>query len=367
MESNRYDVVVVGAGLSGLTAAGTAVRENQRVALVANGPGSFVLGSGCLETQDMLRSGTAPERNEAIAFFCEMARLADCPFDGDIAGGRYLPTILGGFKSVALAPRLLWNAEPRDGASTAIVGIRGLSDFDENFMAERMNERARTIGFACTYAARQISLASDCGIPVTTLRIAKRFDCDPEFRSELRDALRLAAQGFERILVPSMLGLHCSETLIAQFEHELGCALGEMPTLPPSIPGLRLSHRLWRYLHRMGVELFQGFPVQKLEIHEGSCTGVHVASLGHPLILRGESVVLAAGRHSADLLGEACVELDPQMRPLTPGGSAMAWNLFAAGALAHNGACNGEDAMEILTGYWAAKFAAAARGSYAAR
>src|SRR5208283_6069920 len=98
---------------------------------------------------------------------------------------RSLPTILGDFKSVALAPRPLWNAEPRSDASTVIVGIRGLSDFDENFMAERLHERTRTMRLACSYAARQIFLARDCGAPMTTLRIAKRFDCDPEFRSEL--------------------------------------------------------------------------------------------------------------------------------------------------------------------------------------
>jgi len=202
---------------------------------------------------------------------------------------------------------------------------------------------------------------------MTTLRIAKRFDCDPEFRSELIDALRRAACGFERIFVPSMLGLHSSQSEILQFERELGFSLGELPTLPPSIPGLRLFHRLWSYLQRIGVELYQGFPVQKLEIHDGLCTGVDVASPGHPLNLRGESVVLATGRHASILLDRNCPGFDPQMRPRAADGSAVAWNLFAAGSLVNNGAGSRGNAMAILAGYKAAKFAAAARGSYAAR
>ncbi len=367
MDSNRFDVVVIGAGISGLIAAAMAARENLRVALVATGPGSFFLGSCCLESEEIARLGAVPELTEAIEFLCEMARLVGCPFEGDIASRRSLPTILGDFKNVALAPRLLWNAEPRADASTAIVGIRGLSDFDENFMAERMNERARSLGLVCSYAARQVSLTRDCGAPVTTLRIAKRFDCDPEFRSDLIDVLRRAASGFERIFVPSMLGLHSDESQILQFEREVGCSLGELPTLPPSIPGLRLFHRLWSYLQWIGVELFQGFPVRQLEIHDGLCTGVHVASPGHPLILRGESVVLASGRHASSLLARNCRGADAQTRPLDADGSAVASNLFTAGSLANNGAGSRADAMEILTGYRAAKFAAAARGSYAAR
>jgi len=367
MDSSRYDVVVIGAGLSGLIAASAVASENLRVALIATGPGSFVLGSGCLETQEIVRLGGSSDLNEAIEFFCERSRLAGDPFEGDIASSRSLPTILGDFRSVAFAPRLLWNAEPRPDVPAVAAGVRGLSDFDENFIAERLNERARTMGLACSYAARQISLASDCGAPVTTLRIAKRFDCDPEFRSELIDALRSAACGFERILVPSMLGLHSSEPEILQFERELGCSLGELPTLPPSIPGLRLFHHLWSYLQRIGVEMFQGFPVQELEIHDGLCTSVHVASPGHPLMLRGESVVLATGRHAATLLDRNCAGLDTQMRPLAADGSVMARNLFAAGSLVNNGTDNRGVATEILTGYRAAKLAAARRESYAAK
>ncbi|MFY9853149.1 MAG: FAD-binding protein, partial [Terracidiphilus sp.] len=127
MESDRFDVVVVGAGLSGLNAAGAAAHRNLKVALVATGPGSFVTGPGWLKVQGVARASAAPDLGEAITFFCEMARRAGCPFAGDISTAKYLPTLIGDFQSVALAPLLLWNAEPRDEVSTAVIGIRGLS------------------------------------------------------------------------------------------------------------------------------------------------------------------------------------------------------------------------------------------------
>jgi glycerol-3-phosphate dehydrogenase subunit B len=367
MGTDCYDVVVVGAGLAGLAVAGAAAHRNLKVALVSTGPGSFVTGPGWLKAQDVLRASAAPELREAIAFFCELARLAGCPFAGDISTAHYLPTVLGDFQSVALAPHTLWNAEPREGASTAIAGVRGLSSFDENFMAERLTEQARLIGSGCTYTARQISFSRDMGVPVTALRIAQCFDRDPVFRAELIDALRKAASGFERILVPGMLGLESSAEQIADFERELGCPVCEIPTLPPSIPGLRIFHRLERYLHKIGVELFRGFPVEQVKIQDGLCTGLRVASPGRPMNLHCQSAVLATGRRSASPLGGEFAGRDQQMRPLTSTGSVMARNLFIAGSLPHAGAGNQGDVLHILTGYRAGILAASTRGNHAAR
>ncbi|MGC9157463.1 MAG: FAD-binding protein [Terracidiphilus sp.] len=365
MENNRYDVVVVGAGIAGLCAAGVAAQQNLRVALAATGPGSFVLEPAWVKTPELSQEEDAGERNEALAFFCDMARRADSPLEADATGGRALPTLLGNFQSMALASRTLWNTAPRNGASMTVVGIRGLSGFDENFIAERFNETARKICSGCTYTAKQISFARDFGIPVSPVRVARSFDRDPAFRAEFAAALRKAASGCAVILLPGLLGMKSSAQRLAEFEREVGCTIGELPTLPPFIPSLRLFHRLEGYLRDSGVEFFHGYPVERLTIHDGSPLALEVAVPGRPLLLRGESVVLASGRHSAHLLGENCSGRDRDMRPLTAAGTVLAENLFVAGSLLDNGAGPGKGAMEILTGYLAGNLAAARRGCYA--
>ena len=367
MGTDCYDVVVVGAGLSGLVAAGAAAHRKLKVALVSTGPGSFVTGHGWLKAQEVPRASAELELKEAIAYFCELMRLAGCPYAGDITTARFLPSILGNLESVALAPLTLWNAEPRDGISTAIVGVRGLSCFDENFMADRLTEQALRISSGCTYAARQITLSRDMGIPVTTLRIAQCFDRNPDFRKELINSLRTAASGFKRILVPGILGLESSAEKLVEFEGELGCTVGEIPTLPPSIPGLRIYHRLESYLHKIGVELNRGYPVDQVEIHDGLCTGLRVASPGRPLHLHCQSAVLATGRRSASPLGSEYAGRDQQMRPLTSIGSVMARNFFIAGPLPHSDEGHYGNVLQILTGYRAGNLAASTRGNHAAR
>jgi glycerol-3-phosphate dehydrogenase subunit B len=367
METDRYDVIVVGAGISGLTAAGAAAHRKLQVALVAIGPGSFVTGPAWLKAQEILQTSAEPGLREAITFFCEMAQLAGCPFAGDISTARPLPSLLGDLHSVALAPLPLWNVEPRDGVATAIVGVRGMSCFDENFMAERLSEQARRMNSSGAYAARQITISREMGIPVTAMRIAQCFDSDSGFRAELARALRTAASGFGRILVPGMLGLKSSPEQIAQFENEIGCAVGEIPTLPPSIPGLRVFHHLERYLHNIGVELYRGFPVEKVEIEDGLCAGMGVATPGRLMNLRCQSAVLATGRHYRSPLGEEYAGRDQQMRPLTSTGSVMARNLFVAPPLPSAGASIDGNVQHILTGYRAGNLAASTRGNHAAR
>jgi glycerol-3-phosphate dehydrogenase subunit B len=364
MKSDRYDVVVVGAGLCGLTAAAAAAHQKMKVALVATGPGSFVTGSGWLTAQDVQRASSAPDLSEALAFFCELARRAGSPYAGDITSAKFLPTLLGDFQSVALAPLLLWNGEPRDDVSTAVIGVLGLSGFDESFMAERLSEQARAIGSSGTYTARQISFSHSIGTPVTTLRIAQLFDRDSDFRKELVCALRAAASGFQRIFVPGMLGLDSSEGQIAEFKSELGCAISEISTLPPSIPGLRVFHRFERYLQKIGVELFRGFPIDEVVIRDGVCAGMRIATPGHAMNLRGLCAVLATGRHSPSPLGLACAGRDHEMRPLDSTGALIARNLFIAGPQPHS-ASDKSDAMRILTGYRAGNLAASTRGNHA--
>src|SRR5581483_10628220 len=46
---NKVDLIVVGEGLAGVTAAAAAAREGLQVMLVSTGPGKFVLGTCCID------------------------------------------------------------------------------------------------------------------------------------------------------------------------------------------------------------------------------------------------------------------------------------------------------------------------------
>ena len=112
MTAKPFDVLVIGEGLSGITAAAAAARQGARVMLATSGPGTFVLGTAAidldgLEAADLGLAGYgAEELREAVEFFVELTDSAGCAYSGNTRERRWIPTVMGTFQEVSLAPTL---------------------------------------------------------------------------------------------------------------------------------------------------------------------------------------------------------------------------------------------------------------------
>jgi len=362
---NHFDLIVAGAGIAGITSAAAAASRGLKVALVSTGPGSFVLGAGCVEVQNTDQG--LHLLDESMNFFRNLTTLAGCSFRGGIDEIRYVPTILGSFQTVSFAPFSIWNGAPEAAAQVAVVGFKGLSSFDANFVAERLAYHAAKLGKGSTYIAREIELSREEDTVAGTLQFGNRFDRDLSFRQELLAALKPIAAKASLIIMPGIFGLKSGQDKIEALESELGCLLCELPTLPPSIPGMRLFNRLEAYLRCSGVEFFTGFPIQKLEIENAHFTGVLLDAPARPLRLTADSVVLATGPFSSKLLGTSSFSVNSDLRLMESSGALIAGNLYAAGAILRNSSARGGNAMAILTGYASGMLAAGVGVQYAQR
>ncbi len=347
--SNHFDLIVAGAGISGFTSAAAAASRGLRVALVNTGPGSFVFGAGCVQAENMDRN--TPSLREALEFFCSMTRLAECGFLGGLEEKRYIPTILGCFQTVSLAPFYMWNGDPSAADQVAVVGIRGLASFDSKFVADRLAYHARKLDRSTTYTAHEIRLSTAADTFPGTLQYGNRYDRNPRFREEVRNALMAIAEEAELIILPGILGLKSGKSEIEGLEKQLGCMICELPTLPPSIPGMRLFNRLEAYLCRAGVEFFTGFPIEQIQIENGHCKGVLLDTPARPLKLSSETMILATGAFSGKLLGAAFSGVNKELHPVDEKGGVIADNLFAVGAILRNSSARNLNATAILTGY----------------
>jgi len=366
MRTDLYDVVVVGAGMAGLTAASYAAEQGQRVAVASIGAGAFVLGSGGVEERETLALQREPDFTYAMDFFLTLAEAAGTALAGDLQHTMLLPTLLGNFLPVQFAPLSVAHAALNQTRKTRVVGLHGLTGFDARFLAERFRSEAAQHHLPTEYEAITIDPGSALGMPVSTLRVAQAFDRDAAFRTHLADVLRAVKGDADRLLLPAVLGIESSDTQRTVFEEQVGCTVGELPTLPPSIPGLRLAHSLQQRLRSRGVVFLDGYPVERLQLERGLCTGLHIASPGRGFRVAGECVVLASSSALHRLL-EGPVNLDLHHRPLHPNGSPHATNLFAACLPgSHPSELRGL-ASRIVAGHRAALAAWAERGACAAR
>jgi glycerol-3-phosphate dehydrogenase subunit B len=304
----HYDAVVIGAGVAGLTAAARLAEGGASVCVLAKGVGSTHLAPG---TVDVL--GYDPDRVEAparalpsfvaahpghpyaligieaIAPALEwfLARVGDGPQEGyGYVGGlernRLLPTAVGAARPSGLVPETMAAGELDAGGDVCVVGFRALRDFHASYLAANVGGRA-------------LEAEVEVGrVDVNALGIARRFD-EPAFRSAFVDWLAPRLREGERVALPAVLGLRDPHGAWTDLERRLGRPVFEIPTLPPSVPGMRVFDLLRSALRRAGGRLVMGAEVTGAEAEGERITGVRAHTSGGDTVYRGQRVVLATG------------------------------------------------------------------------
>ncbi|MGB9848645.1 MAG: FAD-binding protein [Moorellaceae bacterium] len=373
----EYDVIVVGAGFAGIMAAAVASGYGARTALVSLGPGSFALGSACLSFGELLSTGEKGVRakwaekgilEKALHAFKEISAAAGYDYKGAIDNAICLLTATGNFQEVHLAPISLASISKGKGNRRGlVVGIRQLADFDANFIAEALANEAKCRGLSAEYYACVVELPQ---VPREKLMGAleiSRYIGDRGFRDRFISMLRNIKGDAEEIILPGVLGLDWGTREFKELEEEVGCTVGEIPTLPPSVPGVRVFRCLINYLKRKGVHLYMGFPAQDLVLEKNRCVGITVRVPGKKLFIKGQVTILATGKsglaESDTLLGipldkSKRVYANEDLQLLSIEGNLVSRNILVAGSLLGDEGEKSGNAGALLTGYYAGSLAA---------
>jgi glycerol-3-phosphate dehydrogenase subunit B len=413
-ERTPYDVVVVGLGLAGLVAGLAATSRGARTLLVGKGHGTLRFRSGTIDVlgyRDGRQVGSpgaglaalAAERPDhpyalaggelgaALEALQATARGAGLDLGGSLEANRLVATAAGTLRPTCLAPptmRAEW-----DGAHVLVVGLAGYRDFQADLAASVLPAAAERLGMELEARPVTLDLPSLHRRHLSGLELARLFEA-PGFRRELLTALGAAVGEATLVAFPAVLGLDHAADVAQELADGLGIPVAELPTLPPSVPGLRLELALTAALRRAGARLQVGTFVRTLP-ERGRIGSVEIESPGHPLRVPADRVVLASGglasgglevRLDGTLretvaglpvwspdteslvgrsflepqghpLGLAGVRVDQAMRPLGPGGSPLYENMFAAGGVlagADRAVEKSADGISCATGWRAA-------------
>jgi glycerol-3-phosphate dehydrogenase subunit B len=305
-----YDCVVVGAGLAGLTAGLRVAESGRRVLVLAKGVGSTQLSSG---TIDVL--GYAPGRvdspAEALPDF--VAAHPDHPYarstietiaagldwlagrtgyTGGLSENLLLPTALGAPKPTALVPETMRAGDLRGEGPFVFVGLRALKDFYPELLADNLRDAG--------IAARSVEIAPPVegeGDP-GSLGYARRFD-RPAFREAVVRELAPLLEPGETVGFPAVLGLKESGTVWRELQERLERPVFEVPTLPPSVPGMRLYALLRRQLREAGARVVVGDSVVGAEREGERVEALLVQTAARVKPVTGRTFVLATGGFTA--------------------------------------------------------------------
>jgi len=358
MRADEFEVLVIGEGLSGITAAAVACQQGARVMLVSKGPGTFVLGTACIDLDGLDCSSVGlghcgpAEVEEAMRFFLELTAAAGAAYEGGLRERGLVPTIMGTFAEVSLAPRALWKGDPRGAGKAVVVGIENVFAFDANFVAEGLSVRSQDLGLSTAYRAVAIKLPQIQNQRwLTPLEIANAVDRNLFYRRAVVTALKPLVQDADLLIIPGILGVDSCDDDIRDIEEQLGCGICELPTLPPSVPGLRLLRCLETHLAAMGAEICTGFSVQKLSVEGDRCTGAVLDTPGKQRTVRADCVILASGKFSH----------------LLEHGAVLAKNVVPCGSVLGKFDSRHGNAIAVVSGYQAGMLACQQGVQYAKR
>jgi len=312
------DVVVIGAGLAGLTAAIELAERGATVQLVAKGMAATHWAHGGIDVAapvgarspangvSRLRARAGhpyailePDLGAALAG--TLACLADggLAYRGDLrAPLRPFPTPIGGLRPAAIVPAGQAPAlEPwAPGEGLLLLGIERFRDFWPQYAARNLARRAWARG-PSRIASAVAALPGIGGLHnLNSLVLARRFD-DPSWRAEAIAALRAAIPGDGpwRVGVPAVLGMERHAEVLAEVTEAIAHPVFEIPTLPPSIPGLRLFDVLRARAGAVGVRTQVGFEVAEVERDGDTVTAIATRTAARPLRIMARDVVLATG------------------------------------------------------------------------
>jgi glycerol-3-phosphate dehydrogenase len=318
----RPSLLIIGAGLAGLAAAYVAARANWQVRVVAQGWGAHHWAAGTVDvlgyapgewaeavqrplaTIDKLsRSrpghpysllGLARLQENLDAFAAITAEIG-LPYQGAPAAGEnlWLPSAVGAARPTYLAPPGQAAGDLSRPEPMLIVGFQGMRDFYPHLIAENLNRQ----GLAARAAWLPLALLTDRH-DFTTVHLAEGFEAEGRLALIAAHLKQLVRPG-ERIGLAAILGLDAHPAVLAELERQTGTAVFEIPTLPPSVPGIRLFQRLRRRLLAMGVRVDAGMKVSGAQISsqgEGATIQyVQIDSSARPYKQRADYFLLATG------------------------------------------------------------------------
>ncbi len=301
-------IIIIGGGLTGLFASIVAADRGARVTTIFKGHGGLSLSHGCIDVLDRSSPSRSLARlpdhhpyklvgkvnlKDSVSDFRDLMLHAGYPFAGKLSKSMSILTALGSIKRTSFAPSGIARGDLNSGGPITLGQFSGFRDFYPSMIQKRASKNG-------------VDIAKVIDLPL--LEPPDRRDAyptdyallfeDSEWREEIIRMWRPLLPGVKRLGLPAVLGVlnHCE--IHEELEDLLGIEIFEIPTLPPSVPGLRIERILLRQAQALGAKLIEGAGV--IGRIDGRSRGKRVAgvvlhSTGRPIQLDADAVLLATG------------------------------------------------------------------------
>ena len=171
-----------------------------------------------------------------------------------------------------------------------IVGLAGTPDFYPALIAENLQKQGHNARFV-TVSLHALSQRRD----KSHLQLARMLD-QPDAQARWAEMIVDGTDAGERVGFPAVAGLKNHADLLARLRRAgSGRSIFEIPTLPPSVPGMRLDAALRSRLVGLGVRVEMGMEVCEVRTAGRRIRAVATETGSRPLSHSAKNFLLATG------------------------------------------------------------------------
>ncbi|MBO6027866.1 MAG: anaerobic glycerol-3-phosphate dehydrogenase subunit B [Bacteroidales bacterium] len=289
----RFDTVIIGGGLAGLTAGISLQEAGQKVAIVSAGQNAMHFFSGSFE-----EAGPVRERVSAL-FAAAGVRMSALDGLQLMPMGKFQPVSLT-LEDVTVFP------EEHVAEKALIVNFTGFHDFYCTFLAETL-EKA---GTACRIRFVRLPEMEHLRTSPSEMRsvnIARVLD---EYWEKAVSDIRILLGDEDLIILPQVFGLK-DASVLDKIRTALPARVAFVGTMPPSVPGIRTQMLLKRRFEVLGGTFLMGDEVTSAALHEGVVSSITTRNLDTARLFADHFILASGGYFSKGLVATPSQVYEP--------------------------------------------------------
>ncbi|TDQ56495.1 glycerol 3-phosphate dehydrogenase (quinone) subunit B [Mesocricetibacter intestinalis] len=319
----NFDVVIIGGGLAGLTCGIALQEQGKRCVIINNGQAALDFASGSMDLLGRLPDGSAvsslrpafeslrrqaPQHPYSVlgieaveskaTQFENILHQLNLELAGSARENHKRVTAIGGLRPAWLSPNTVptvTNHQNFIHQRIAVLGIEGYHDFQPQLLIDNLQLNPQ---FAhCQFSSGFLNIPELDQLrrdarEFRSVNIAQLLEHKLSF-DELAAEIKQAAGDAEAVFLPACFGLD-DQSLFNGLKQATGLALYELPTLPPSLLGIRQHKQLSYRFEKLGGMMLNGDRALRAEF-EGDKVACVYTRLHQEEPIAAENFVLAAG------------------------------------------------------------------------
>ncbi len=289
----RFDTVIIGGGLAGLTAGISLQEAGRKTAIVSSGQNALHFFSGNFES-------VGPDRERIAALFAAAGVRTNA-----IDGQMLMP--MGSFRETSLTLEDVTVFPDTHVADKAlIVNFTGFHDFFGTFIADALEQG----GTACRIRFVRLPEMEHLRLSPSEMRsvnIARAMD---ENWEKVVADIRILHKDEDLIILPQVFGLK-DASVLDKIRTALPARVAFIGTMPPSVPGIRTQMLLKRRFEVLGGTFLMGDQVTSAALHEGVVSSVTTRNLDTVRLFADHFILASGGYFSKGIVTTPTQVLEP--------------------------------------------------------